>query len=89
MVTPKPCRFGYIRERSVPIVTVKDILPVGGAEDIIETVVVVVTNAYAAGPSERVQTGLLCDVGECAVAIVFVESIGMPWGAPPRRVPKG
>ena len=80
MVAPKPGRFGYIRERSVAIVTVKDILPVGGAEDIIETVVVVVPNAYAAGPSERVQTGLLCDVRECAVPIVFVESICSAFG---------
>ena len=54
MVARKPCRFGYIREGSVAIVTVKDILPVGGAEDIIETVVVIVPNAYAAGPSDGV-----------------------------------
>src|ERR1700761_1775624 len=75
MVAPKPCGFGYIRERSVAIVTVKDILPVGGAEDIIETVVVIVPNAYAAGPPDGVQASLLCDVRECSVAVVFVESI--------------
>src|SRR5579862_4374230 len=75
MVTPKPRLFGYISECSVAVVAVEDILPVSRAEDIVKSVIVVVADADTAGPPNRVQTCFFRDVGKCAVAVVFVESI--------------
>ena len=47
-----------------------------GAKDVVEAVVVVIADADAVGPASGVEAGLFGDVGEGAVAIVFVEAVG-------------
>src|SRR5579864_379180 len=80
LIVPESGLFGRVSERSVAVVTVKNVLAVRGTENVIKTVVVVVSNAHAAGPPQRVQTSFFCNVGKCAVPIVFIQSIRRPCG---------
>src|SRR5207237_6726873 len=57
-------------------VAVKSVLPEVGAEDVVEAIVVVVANTDRGGPANCLQARLLGDIGERAVAIVLVETIG-------------
>src|ERR1019366_10102984 len=67
--------FSDVGERAVAIVPVEDVLRPAGNEDILETVVVVVSNGYAAEPAQTSQAGWPGDLGEGAVAAVFVEAV--------------
>ena len=63
-------------KRSVAVVSIETILSEVSTEDVIEAVVVVVADANAICPADRLQSCFLRHVGECAVAIVLVEPIG-------------
>jgi len=72
----------YIGERAVAIVAIELVLAVVGDEEVFKSIVVVVADADANSPACVEQPGLLRDVDECAVAIVFVEPIGSAgWNA--------
>src|SRR5437667_2596849 len=80
LITQEPGCFCYIGECAVAIVTVKNILSKPGAKDIVKSVVVVVSNADSAGPSDRVQPCLFGYVRKCPVAIVLVQAISSAFG---------
>src|SRR5579884_1072259 len=72
--------LGHVGERAVAIVAVQNVLSEAGAEDVVEAVIIVVTNAHSAGPANRVQPRFICYIGKRAVAIVFVKTIGCTCG---------
>jgi hypothetical protein len=67
---------GNIGERAVVIVVVEDVFAEVGNEEIVEAVVVVVADADGLSPAGMNQASLYGDVGEGAVAIIFVQAIG-------------
>src|ERR1700722_1961145 len=78
LIAPQTRCLGYIGEGAVAVVAIKTVLSKVRAEDIFESVVVVIADAYAGRPAHRFQTGLLGYVGEGAVPIIFVEPIRCP-----------
>ncbi len=62
-----------ICERPVSIVAVENVLTVVADEEIVPAVVVIVAHATALSPAAATDAGLLCDVGEGSIAIVFEE----------------
>src|SRR5207237_8915011 len=68
--------FADIGESAVAVVVIEDIFSKIGDEEIVETVVVVITDADALSPAGMKQAGFGGDVGESAVAIVFEKMIG-------------
>src|SRR5579863_976260 len=76
LTIPKAGGLGYVSKRSITVVTIKAVLPKIGTEDVLESIVVVVADADARGPSHGLQSCLLRNVGEGAVAIVLVEAVG-------------
>src|SRR6185369_2458123 len=72
---PEPGLPGHIDERPISGVAIEPIRSEGGAEDVVEPGVVVVGDAYSAGPTCRPQAGLVGNVGECAIAVVLVEPV--------------
>jgi len=47
----RPAATGYIRERSVSVVAIEDVLAPVGDEQVVEAVIVIVAHTYAAKPS--------------------------------------
>src|SRR5216684_8249348 len=68
-------RTGHIRERSVTVVAVEDVLAPVGDEQIVEAVIVIVAHTYAASPTRLQQACPLGHIREAAVPVVFEESI--------------
>ena len=62
-----------IGECAVSIVMEEDVAPPERAEQVVPSVVVVVAYANAGLPAGAANSGLLSDVSECAVAIVFIQ----------------
>ena len=62
-----------IGKRSVAVVVEEDVVAPEGAEQVVPAVVVVVAHADAGLPAAATNAGFLRDIGECAVAVVFVE----------------
>src|SRR5206468_6307804 len=60
---------------------VEDVMSPVGDEQILETVVVVVTDTHSAGPARFEQPRFLGDVCECAVAVVLIEAIARTFGS--------
>ena len=83
LIVPKAGTLGYVGKRPIAVVSIETVLAEVGAKNILESVVVVVTDANAGRPARCLQTGFLGDVGEGAVAIVLVKAIG---GV--RRIPR-
>src|ERR1700730_10840004 len=68
-------RTGYIRERSVAVVAVEDVLSPVGDEQIVEAIIVIVAHTYAASPARLQQACPLGYIREAAVPVVFEEPI--------------
>ena len=66
----------YVGESSVPIVAIEYVLPPISQEDIVETIVVIIADAYAAGPAGLGKSGFDGDVAKRAIAIVMVKTVG-------------
>ena len=86
-----PSLAGDVGESSVAVVVKQDVVSPEAAEQIVPAVVVVVADADAGLPAGAPQAGFLGDVGEGAVAIVFVEMrsggfAGRPVGVEARAV---
>src|SRR5215469_14102349 len=82
LLIPEPSRFRNNRKGAVPIVTVEDVLTEAGHKNILESVVIVVTDAYATGPAGEMQTRFLSHIRKGSIAIVLVKAIGGPWWRP-------
>src|ERR1019366_1414504 len=74
VIVPESCRSGDIGKRSVAIVSIQFVLSEVGAEQILETVVVIITDRHGRCPSCRTQTRFLGNVSEGAIAVVAVEA---------------
>ncbi len=70
------CFLSHVGEGAIAVVAIEAILAVVGEEEILEAVVVVVSDANALRPSDVDQAGLDGDVSERAVAVVLVEAVG-------------
>ena len=75
LVVPQAGGLGYVSKRSIAVVAVETILTKIGAEDVLESVVVVVADADAGCPAHSFQSGLLRHIRKRSVAVVFVEAI--------------
>src|ERR1700686_2430137 len=62
LIAQQSRRLRHIGESSIPVVAVQNVLPERGAKDILEAIVVVVSDADSTGPSERMQPCLFCDI---------------------------
>jgi len=80
LIIPQAGFFRDIGERSIAIVAMQLVLSEAGAEKILETIIVIVSDADAGGPANRLQAGFLSHVSEGAVAVVFVEPVGCAEG---------
>src|SRR5690349_11680067 len=76
---PQTGLLGHVCKGAIPIVAKQAILSEVGDEDVVEAVIVVVGDADAIGPTCELQPGRLCDIGEGAVAIIFIKAIGCLW----------
>src|ERR1035438_926948 len=70
-----PRRFGDVGESTIAVIPIETILSEVGTENVFETIVIVITDAYPVRPSGCMQAGTLGRVGESTIPIVFVESI--------------
>src|ERR1017187_10085922 len=70
-----PSFFTDVSEGAVAIIPIETILSEVGTENVFETIVIVITDAYPVRPSGCMQAGTLGRVGESTIPIVFVESI--------------
>src|SRR5579864_90557 len=68
--------LGDIRKRTIDVVPVQDVLAPVGHEQIVETIVIEVTDAYCRRPTRADETRLFGDVGKGAVTIVLVQPVG-------------
>src|SRR6185369_13053676 len=66
---------GHIREGAVAVVAVEDVLSPAGDEEVLEAIIVIVTDADNAGPACFPQPRTLGYVGESAVAVVLEEPV--------------
>ena len=71
----EPGLRGHVGEGAVAVVVVQHVVPVGGDEQVVEAVVVVVADRHRRRPAGARQPRLRRDVGERAVAVVLVEAI--------------
>ena len=69
-VAGDPSLFGNIFERAVPLVAIQDVLAPVGHEQVVVSVVVIVSDATALPPSRMRQACILGHVGERTVPIV-------------------
>jgi hypothetical protein len=76
----------YVRESSIAVVTIQDVLTPVSDEQVVKAVIVVVADGDAEGPVLAEQSGLFCYVGERTVAVVVIESVAGVLGAYPLDV---
>src|SRR5882672_6354782 len=74
-------RTGYIRERSITVIAVEDILAPVGDEQIVKAVIVVVAHANTTGPAGLHQSRTLGYIGESSIAVVLIEAIARSRGS--------
>src|SRR5258706_3087319 len=79
-LTPQSGLFGHIRKSAIDFITVENVLSKTCTENIVKSVVVIVAHANAARPTRRMQSRFLRNIGESAVSIVFVKTIGCASG---------
>src|SRR5579884_689394 len=72
---PETRFFRDFRKCSVAIIAIKRVLRPTGDEDIFKAVVIEIADSYSIGVAGVKQTSILRDVGEGAVAIVFIEPV--------------
>src|ERR1700674_1918773 len=75
LIAPKPGGFCYIGESSVSVIAVKHVLPEIGAKDVVKAIVVVISDADSAGPSERPQLCFFRDTRKGPIPIVLIQPI--------------
>src|SRR5882762_3707283 len=80
LMAPKTSGLGYIREGAIAVVAIQNILPKTGAENIVKAVVVIVADANAARPANRMQSRFFRNIGESAISVVLIETIARAFG---------
>src|SRR5215469_9578388 len=81
LLTPQSRASRYVREGSVAIVSIKNILAKVRTENVVEAVVVVIANANPRSPTLMVKTRFFRDISERSVAIVLIQSVGGAFGS--------
>src|SRR5258708_4955876 len=76
LLVPKTGGLGHVGKRSISVVAIETILPKIRAEDVLESVIVVVADTDSGGPSHRLQPGLFRHIGKSTVAVVLEKAIG-------------
>src|SRR5690348_2208560 len=71
--SPKSCFLGHVREGAVAIIVKQMILAVGGDEDVVTAVVIIIADGYAHAIHFNGQARLLGHVRKCSVVIVAIE----------------
>src|SRR6202042_24401 len=74
LLVPKTGSLSHVGKRSIPVVTIETILPKIRAEDVFESVVVVVAEAAPGGPPHCLQPRRFRHIGKSAVAAVLVKA---------------
>src|SRR5437588_9249394 len=87
-VVSPPSGLSDIRERSIAVVAVENVLSEIGAENIVKAIVVVVPDTNSACPTLAVQPRFLGDVRKISVTIVLVEPVGCPWWTTHKAYPR-
>src|SRR3954462_6003146 len=75
----KPCSLGHVRESSVAVVSIKNVVTVIRNKEIIEAVVIVVADGHRRRPSRPQHSSHCGHVRKCSVAVVLVEPIRGTW----------
>src|SRR5450755_2178392 len=75
-IFPKAGLLGHVGKRAISIVAVEAVLSEVGAEDIVETIVVIVSDANGVRPANGPQARFIGHVRERAVAVVLIEPVG-------------
>src|SRR3984957_18073758 len=68
-----------IRKSSVAVIAVQDVLAEVGDEQVFIAVIIVIAHAHRRGPARFSQPGFFGDFTECAIAIVFIQTICRGW----------
>jgi hypothetical protein len=68
--------FRDVGKRTIAVVAIKFILSKIRAEEIFESVVVIVAYADGVSPSNMVQTGFVSDISEGSITVIFVKTVG-------------
>ena len=76
----------HVGEGSVAVVVKENVVSPEAAEQIVPAIVVVVADANAGLPAGAAEAGFFRDVGECSVAIVFVEVRSGRFAGGPLRI---
>src|SRR5579872_1394890 len=71
----QPRGLGDIRKSAVAVVAIKAVLSEIGAENVLESVVVVISDANTVSPAGGMQSGLFSHVGKRSIAVVFVQAV--------------
>ena len=50
------------------------IRPQAGDVDIVPAIIIVIADCYSHAPPNIADTGLVCDVGKCAIAVIVIKS---------------
>ncbi len=66
--------LGDIGKRAIAVVAIEDVLTVVADEEVVPTVVVVVTDTATLTPTGSTETGLDSDIGKSAITIIFEEA---------------
>jgi len=66
----------YVRECPIAIIMVEDVFPIVSQEQIVMSIVVIVTDANAIAPPRVSQAGLLCNISKSSVTIVVIKAVG-------------
>src|SRR5262249_49338691 len=67
LLVPKASTLGYVSKRAIAVVAIQTVLSEVSTKNVLETVVVVIADAHAGGPTRRLQTCLFRDIGKGTV----------------------
>ena len=89
LLIPQPGSLRHVGKGSIPIVVIEPVLSEISTENIVESVVVVVSYANTASPANSLQARFFSYVREGAIAIISIEAVrgvsGMAIEARPRK----
>src|SRR5258708_30739723 len=72
---PQTGGLGRVSKRSIAIIAIKALLPKIDAEDVFESVIVIVADANTGGPAYRLQSRFLGNIRKCSLAIALVKAL--------------
>src|SRR5205807_30634 len=75
LLIPQPGSLRHVGKGSIPIVVIEPVLSEISTENIVESVVVVVSYANTASPANSLQARFFSYVREGAIAIISIEAV--------------